>query len=122
MTADFDITYEKHGNVVILKPSGNLDDRNTSVFQETLQQLYREGTKSLIIDLGAVRYLVSSSLGIICSAAKLLREKGGELYLCNVAGDVERIFEVTQLYLQMEIYETTEEALAAFSDGNTENQ
>jgi anti-anti-sigma factor len=59
--------------------------------------------RRLELDMAAVRYLTSTSLGKLVALHRRLRDKGGSLVIANVTGVVHEIFEVTQLHRVLNI-------------------
>jgi len=61
-----------------------------------LRALYRDGP-DLWVDLGAVRFIDSSGLGMLVGVLKEARDGNGHLYLINPSRELRRILEVTGL-------------------------
>ena len=75
----------------------------------------QNGNNKLIIDLKNVPLLDSTALGVIIVTLQILQRSGGKLVLLNPQKAVTSILEVTRLTSILEVYETEEAALNAFS-------
>jgi len=81
-------------------------------FDEAFGQWIEEGTKSLVIDLGEMDYISSAGLRSILAAAKVIKDGGGSLALCNLKGMLKEICEISGFGSIFPVYSTAEEALA----------
>ena len=124
MTVKEEIT----GDVAVVSPQGKIYNV-TPIFEGTEQDIgvYRELKKSverlivsgvikIVLDMGGVSAIDSGGLGGIVSLRSILGKKNGRLVLCNLTGEVQSIFELTELIDFFEVRSTREEALAALSD------
>jgi anti-sigma B factor antagonist len=55
------------------------------------------GATSLAIDLSAVQFLDSTGLQVLMSAKKRTAERGGDVYLLGVGGQLRRVFTLLSL-------------------------
>ncbi|MDP7422532.1 MAG: STAS domain-containing protein, partial [bacterium] len=89
-TADL-IPYREVNRTIIITPDKNIDESNSSIFQETLRKLFRDGYIRFVVDLSEVSYLASSAWGIIVAMTEQVAAKGGRLSLCNVGPGLRQI-------------------------------
>jgi len=68
----------------------------------------------LVIDMSSVQFVDSSGLGVILSCLRQVTERGGDLKVCGLSKGVRALFELVRMHKVVEIYNTREEALAAF--------
>ena len=61
------------------------------------------GPSVMLLDLGEVRFVSSTALGMIVSLHKVLKSQGGRLTLCDVNEHLLELFEVTQLTRLLDI-------------------
>jgi anti-anti-sigma factor len=83
------------------------EDLEETILQSTGDELFTIADRlphgRLELDLGAVRYLTSTSLGKLVALNKRVRERGSRLVLANVTSLVHELFEVTQLHRVLDI-------------------
>ena len=53
--------------------------------------------QNIILDFSNVRFMSSSFLGLLVKIHKRICERNGHLKLCNIAKNIYKIFEITQL-------------------------
>jgi anti-anti-sigma regulatory factor len=125
-------------SITILDLDGELDASNYLDVIERVRQLYQSGTRQLVIDLSDLRFLSSSGLVSLHSAALIMRgdeppspelgwsafhaiatdvEKGFETCckLVNPQGRVRKSLEMTGFNNFLEIFEDTSAAVESFS-------
>src|SRR5262249_21753040 len=81
-----------------------LNEQNTHIIGEQLFGLVdRPGRRTLLLDLGNVEYLTSTTLGKLVALPKKLRAVGGRLLLSNLDPHVSEVLAITQLNRILEI-------------------
>jgi anti-sigma B factor antagonist len=85
-------------------------------FTETLHQLVDEGKKQIIVDLGKVKFMNSSGIGILISGYTTLKNAGGELVICRADKKIKDLLVVTQLITVFDHYQTLDEAVDSFQN------
>ncbi len=111
---NFDITTREQ-NISVLHIEGKIIGSIADSFQRAMETQLEEGNKHLVIELTNVPLIDSSALGAIILTVQGFRESGGKLVLLNPQRAVRDILEVTHLASVLEIYDTEESALSAFS-------
>lgn len=91
----------------------------SSFFSEVRQKV-DEGARKVVIDLAAVSYLDSASIGCLMDVHRLLREKGGELRLAGLQPRVETMISMTGVHKIVPLHRDEEDALAALGVGRGE--
>ncbi len=92
------------GVLAILSDCGLLDEDSTPAVEEQLFRLAEQlGPAELRLNLGEVRFLSSTAMGMFVNLHKTLRGQGGSLTLCDVNEDVLELFEVTRLNRLLDI-------------------
>lgn len=122
----------------ILDLNGELDASNYLDVIERVRQLYREGTRQLVLDLSDVTFLSSSGLVSLHSSALIMRgeeppspelgwsafhaiasdvEQGFETCckLVNPQGRVRKTLEMTGFNTFLEIFDNTDSAVQSFA-------
>ena len=102
--------------VVILDVSGKLmGGPDAEAFNEVLRTLIHEGVKNFIVNMGSVRWVNSTGLGILISGYTTVKRAGGELKLLKVSDRIENIFIVSKLFTVFESFQDEDEAVRSFS-------
>jgi anti-sigma B factor antagonist len=74
---------------------GELDLASGPAFRERLLDLFADGVRQLVIDLGELVHLDSVGLGILVGGLKRYREAGGDLHLRGAQGQVGQVLDIT---------------------------
>ncbi len=101
-------------DITILIPAGSLNEMDSCVLRDRMKDLINEGHTKILIDMSDVSFVSSACLGIFSSTAIVLAKKDGLFCLSNVNAGIKKIMEITHLYTKIDVYETREEALAAW--------
>ena len=105
------------GNVAILNLSGKMmGGPETIALHDHIRGLIKDGILKVVIDLGGVKWINSSGLGVIMAAMTTLKNSNGFMKLACVADKVESLLLITQLMRIFETYETVERAVASFNE------
>ncbi|MFN3604232.1 MAG: STAS domain-containing protein [Leptonema sp. (in: bacteria)] len=110
-----EISRRQSGDVVILDVNGEIDLYNAPEIKDTINKLIEEKKYNVVINLDKVSYIDSSGIGALISSLSNLKKYQGGLKICNVSGSVRKVFELTKLTSFFEIYDSEQEAIAAFS-------
>ena len=86
-------TYESWG---VLTVDGELDLSTGPEVRDALNAL-ANGHERIAIDLRAVTFMDSTALGVIVTAMKRARERGGELALVGPTGSPRKVLSITAL-------------------------
>lgn len=113
----FDI--EERYNAVVIQLKGDvLGGPDGAKLLEKLHELRNQGKKNIVVDLGKVRFMNSSGLGMLIAALTTMRN-AGDLKIARAADRIQSLLIVTKLITVFEHYESVEEAVASYgkSDG-----
>jgi anti-sigma B factor antagonist len=103
--------------VAILSISGNMmGGPETTALHDYIKGLIKDGIKKVVVDLKGVKWMNSSGLGVLMASHSSLQSAGGDLRLSNVTEKVESLFMVTKLVKIFKSFETTERAVASYTD------
>ncbi len=108
------IDEEKVGNsqdTVILHLKGELDTYSSPEFLEEFNKKIEEGVKNFIIDLSGVNFVSSSGWGALSYALKKSREHMGNLVLCNMSGQVKRVYKIMGFRAVLKSFDDLDEAV-----------
>ena len=107
---------EMQGEVAVLSLSGRMmGGVETTEFGDRVQGLTQDNVTQIVVDLGQVRWMNSSAIGILASSLNSVRNAGGDLRLARVSTQVSSVFGDMQLDEVFKSYETVEEATASFN-------
>ena len=101
-------------DVAIVRISGRVTlTDGTTVFDDTLQRLIRDGSVKIVLDFTDVPYIDSTALGIILRTHATVTRRGGTLKLLHLQGHVRELFELTRLLTVIDAFDTEPQALAS---------
>jgi anti-sigma B factor antagonist len=108
---DMDLTFEDAtvGVWNVLSVAGELDMHTSPALQERLEALSLGDAPKVAVDLSAVPFMDSSSLGMLVANLKRLRERGGELALVGVAGSPQKVLSITGIDRVIPVYDQPSE-------------
>ncbi|HEY7515648.1 MAG TPA: STAS domain-containing protein [Vicinamibacteria bacterium] len=86
----------------------------SSFFSEVRQKV-ESGSRKMLIDLSAVSYIDSASIGCLMDIHRLLQEKSGAVKLCGLQPRVETMISMTGVNKIIDLFREESDALAAFA-------
>ena len=87
---------------------------DASSLNEELHKLIDTGKNKVVVDLGEVKFMNSSGLGMLIGALTTVRNAGGNLKLARASDKIEQLLVVTKLVTVFEHFDAVDEALASF--------
>ncbi len=109
------LAFEEKGDVTVVRvQEAKLTYPVLASFFSEVRQKVEAGARQVLIDLGAVGYLDSASIGCLMDVHRLLQEKGGTLRLSGLQPRVETMISMTGVHKIVPLHRAEEEALAAF--------
>lgn len=112
----------KQKSPLVLALYGELVDRDecrdlVALVQETCDA----GNANILFDLSDLRIMNSTGLNILVHSLTLARKSGGEVLICGVSGKIKQLFIITKLNTIFQVFDTEDEALAAFGSAPSDN-
>jgi anti-anti-sigma factor len=107
-----DILIGQSDGVATVEPRGRIDSLNAKEFGDRVCELLRSDVRRVVIDLANIAYISSAGFRALLIAGKLADENEGKLALCGVAGEVQRLFEISAFGTAFQIYPTREECIS----------
>lgn len=102
-------------DVAILSITGNMmGGPETNALHEKVKSLIADGVKKVVIDLGKMKWMNSSGLGVLMACWGSLSRIGGNIKLARATEKVKSLLIITQLLQFFDNYETVDRALASF--------
>jgi anti-sigma B factor antagonist len=86
-----------------------------SAFFAEVRQLVEGGTRKLLIDLSAVTYIDSASIGCLMDIYRLMQDRGGAVKLAGVQPRVETMISMTGVHKLIDLHREESAALQAFA-------
>lgn len=86
-----------------------------SAFFAEVRQLVEGGARKLVIDLSAVSYIDSASIGCLMDIHRLLQEKAGAVRLAGLQPRVETMISMTGVHKIVNIHRDVDDAVLAFA-------
>jgi anti-sigma B factor antagonist len=109
------LAFEERGDVTVVRVlEAKLTYPVLSSFFSEIRSRVEGGAKLVLIDLGAVSYLDSASIGCLMDVHRLLQERGGALRLSGLQPRVETMISMTGVHKIVPLHRGEEDALAAF--------
>lgn len=104
-----------HGDVTVLTlPGDALGGPDGTALHAAVRDL--AAPARVVVDLGAVRHVNSSGLGMLLGALATARDGGGDLRLAAVPERVATLLRVTRLDGTFAAFATADDAVASFTD------
>ena len=91
---------------------GSIDPRNLSGLAAALETATGRGVRTLVFDLGEIRYINSAGLAYLVNLSDFLGMRGGGLYLANAQPKVKLVFELMGLTELFKIHKSVGSVLA----------
>ncbi len=109
------IKEEKHGDVTVIALKGKLmGGPETLAVHEKVKELSDNKVTKIVIDLGKVKWMNSSGLGILIGSMTTIKNAGGELKLAAVTEKVQSLFMITKLVTIFDTEDDVETAIKNF--------
>ena len=104
-------------HVAVLSLSGKMmGGPETTALHDHIRSLMGDGISKVVIDLGGVKWINSSGLGVLMAAMTTLKNADGQMKLANITEKVESLLMITQLMRIFETYDYVDRAVSAMSD------
>ncbi len=109
-------TTEKY-EAVVLELKGNvMGGDDTKEFNGVLHKLIDDEKTRVVLDLGGVKFMNSSGLGMLIGGLTTMKKAEGHLKLANVTEKIESLLIITKLIKIFESYDSVDEAVKSFKD------
>jgi anti-sigma B factor antagonist len=107
-------TSEKYGAVVITLKGNVMGGPEAQEFHDLLGGLLEENKTNIVIDLGGVKFMNSTGLGMLISGYTSVKNKGGVLKLANATEKINSLLVITKLITIFDNYSSVDEAVESF--------
>jgi len=97
LVLDFTINLTEKSNVPVVSVNGEIDVYTSPKLDETLSAVFKQGKKTVVLNLEEVHYIDSTGLGIIAHSADTFSTNGGKLNVVCSKPQIKKIFDVSGL-------------------------
>jgi len=104
-------TSEKYGAVLIELKGNVMGGDDTKEVNDLLHKLIDEGKTRVIVDLGDVKFMNSSGLGMLIGGLTTMKKANGHYKLAKVTDKIESLLIITKLITIFEHYDSVDAAL-----------
>jgi anti-sigma B factor antagonist len=71
---------------------------------------------NVVVDLGKVKFMNSSGLGMLIGALTTMKKAGGDLRIANATDKIESLLIITKLITVFKHYKTLDEAIVSYQE------
>ena len=107
-------TSEKYGAVVITLKGNVMGGPDSQEFQDILHNFLEDNKRNIIVDLGGVKFMNSTGLGMLISGYTSVKNGGGSLKLANATEKINSLLVITKLITIFENFNSVDEAAESF--------
>lgn len=105
------INVASEGKVSVVTVEGDhLDSSNYKQFKADIQPYIGEGV-SILLDIGTLKFIDSSGLGVFLSLLRDLQSRKGSLRICGPTPAVKILFELVRLEKIIDVFPSRDEAV-----------
>ena len=121
LAIDEDLMIESRSvnDIVVVNLKGDLDAFTVQKVKNQLTQLIENGYRKIVVNLSRVRYINSTSIGVLVGRLRKLKEYHGELALAELSDRANRVITLVGGKKLFNIFNTESEAIdtLAHSEG-----
>lgn len=104
-------------NCVVIEFKGNVMGGPDAVsLNEELHELIENDKTNVVVDLGKVKFMNSSGLGMLIGALTTMKKAGGDLRIANATDKIESLLIITKLITVFKHYKTLDEAIVSYQE------
>lgn len=107
-------TSEKYSAVVITLKGNVMGGPDTQEFHDLLHKFLEDNKKNIIVDLGGVKFMNSTGLGMLISGYTSVKNSGGSLKLANATEKINSLLVITKLITIFDNFNSVDEAAESF--------
>jgi anti-sigma B factor antagonist len=114
--AGLDLSVESSADTTIVRvKTAKLTYPVLSAFFDEVRAILEDGPRNLVLDLEAVSYIDSATIGCLVEIHRLVADLGGALRLSGLRPRVRGMLSMTGVDRFLEVYDDEAEALASFA-------
>lgn len=108
-----EIGERRDGDILILLPTGRIDNDTSPVFQARLLASLTSQRAAVLVDFTRVEYISSAGLRALMMGSRQAKAVNGRLAVAELGPVVKEIFEISRFSLVVQVFDTLADALAA---------
>ena len=108
-----DIQMTELGGAVVLEPADELDLLGYQDLARKLEEVLRDGGRTIIIDLDRVTYVNASVVRVLLAANEKVKGAKGKLALARARGGTVAMLEAAGALRAMKAYDSVQDAMVA---------
>lgn len=108
------LTTETFGRTLVVHTPEELTAESISVFQQNVEETLDSGHLQMVFEMEHTDLIDSEGLTMLLDVRDKLRELGGDLKLCGLVDHGRKVFEVTRLDRQFDVYDSVIDAVGSF--------
>ncbi len=107
------IEREINGDVAVLTMRGEFDSFVVNSYLEEVESLAANGIRNIVLDMRAVKFIMSTAIGAIVKSRKMMKEFGGDLVIAQPSGFVRDVLDSLGLTKVIKVFDENNEAVAS---------
>lgn len=112
--ANLTIVEKPNGGQLVIQLTGEVDAKTAPDLKLHLELAIGNGARKIVLDLNLLTYISSAGIGVLNSIQKFLKDKSGEIVLCNLTKEVKDTMDLMYFTKKVKVFATVEGALANF--------
>lgn len=108
-----ELRQERHGGVLVLAPSGRLDNDSAADFELAVQELLGASERHLLVDLSGLNYISNAGLRVLAKASKALNSPSTSLRVCGLSPALRQVFDAAGFSAMFDVYPDAATAMAS---------
>ncbi|MDD5556303.1 MAG: STAS domain-containing protein [bacterium] len=117
MMGKMEVLVREADRVGIIEVAGEIDIYNCGEIRKLIDAYISRKIHRIIVDMGRVTYIDSSTIGLLLSEQKRLKELNGGLRLLNITGAPRNVLEMARLESVFDIHADEASAIGSFGEG-----
>ncbi len=111
---ELEIKTETFKDISIIKPVGRIDPMTVDDFETAIRKSILNGRTKIIVEGSGITYISSAGLGVLMGYIEEVREKGGDIVVCNISPKIYEIFDLLGFTRIYKFFPSLQEALSYF--------
>jgi anti-sigma B factor antagonist len=111
----FEVVVDRTGDIAMIVVTGELAIATAPQFDAAATRALNESPRAVVVDLTGSSFVDSVAIGVLLRVAYSVGEREGRL-LVACSRQARRVFETAGLTTRLDLYKTSNDALAALSE------
>jgi len=107
------VEVETEGTVQVIHFVDRIDSGNAEEAEAAVRAALGAGKDVVLFDMQRLAYISSAGLRVVLIAAKQLRAMNRKMVVCNMAGNIRQVFEISGFLSLLSVYGDRASAIAA---------